>query len=747
MKSPLGLEIIISFIKVILKFHFLSIFYKFEKKYITMRIPIFLNLILATLIINGYFLFNSKKAKASILSAPFTELSIQKTTPDTVYTKTVTSNVLLESQPFQGAKISYTLLDTTNNTQELIREDSTNVNGQDIADSLPVLSHFGGIKELEPSPYRNMIITNSGMGSNHLIRFTTNAKEVNKEAYIITMLGQQIATIPVTFNQATKTYDAIWKGDNEENGTYLFYTKSTNGRIASKIAHVKNVLSAIDYRASPINEPENEDGLKSAKSVTEDTLAASKFKIKITHEYLEDLIDTVLLKENTFSEFYFNVTSILFGNGNINGQIRFEGSSQGPSNADVEYKRFYNQSEIFATTAPNGIYDIQVPVVFEQSNPGKTKYIVTLSENGDPFITKIDTVLIKSGLNNLFHYVIQNTQPSDTVYSKIVTSNIILNAQGFEGANISYTLLDTITGSQQLIRESVTNSNGQDIVDSLPVLKAEEGLGASKYIISITHENLEDLIDTVLVKENTFHDFFFNTMGMQYEDGNVYGLIFYEDLTGQPNSANVEYKRLLNQSELFTTTATNGAYQLTVPVIFEPENPGKTKYLVTLTENGGDPFETQIDTVLISPETNFIEHYVNQILPPDPEQDIEGVVRNVYTKLLESGVTVRVINRETGELIEEDITGADGKYSFENIPQGTLVEFELGKPNELWMVNNEFDIPEEIVDTLLTFNRYFYPKTVEVPQVGTNTTFQGSGEEAAEMVILLILSQAGMPMS
>ncbi|RLD41772.1 MAG: hypothetical protein DRI89_08945 [Bacteroidetes bacterium] len=235
------------------------------------------------------------------------------------------------------------------------------------------------------------------------------------------------------------------------------------------------------------------------------------------------------------------------------------------------------------------------------------------------------------------------------------------------------------------------------------------------------------------MKENNFHDFFFNVKGMQYDSGNINGLIFYADLTGLPNSADVEYKRLLNQANKFTTTATDGAYQITVPVVYEQANPGQTKYIVTISPNGGDDFVTEIDTVLIVSGSNTIRHYVS-VIPENQTQDIEGIVRNVYSKALESGVTVRVINRSTGELIEEDITGSDGKYSFENIPAGTDVEFELGKENELWMINNEHDVPNPVLDTIIAFNRYFYPKTVEVPEVGANSTIEGDGEEIAEMV-------------
>jgi hypothetical protein len=321
------------------------------------------------------------------------------------------------------------------------------------------------------------------------------------------------------------------------------------------------------------------------------------------------------------------------------------------------------------------------------------------------------------------------------VYSDSITSNILLNGVPFDGANINYTIWDTITGNQQLIRQAVSNANGQDIVDSLQVMPSLVGLGASKYIINISNSNLENLIDTVLVQEDTKHDFIFNVAStQQYADGNVTAWIEYSDLTGAPSNADVEYKRLLNQSEIFATTAPGGVYQITVPVVFEPLNPGQTKYIVTISENGGDEFETLIDTILISPNSNLLQHYVNPIIPPDPTLDIEGIVRNVYTKLPESGVTIRLINRTTGLLVDEQVTDANGFYEFLNQEQGALLETELGKSGEFWLTNKEIDVPTAITDTILVQNRYFYPSTVEVPQVGTNTTFQGDGEEAAEMV-------------
>lgn len=686
----------------------------------------------ATIVGTSLGLLNEVKAETPKQVQQLEELVMQTPTiPDTVYSDMVTSNVKLNNQPFEGAQISYTLLDTVNNTQLLIREAITNANGQDIIDSLPVLKHYDGI-DLHPLAYNDLIITNNGIGSDHLIRFKTDAKSVNKEASIYNIAGQQIAIVPVIYNGITETYDIVWHGQDQNKGIYLFATTTSNGIVSEKILHEKNKPSDIDFNAGTTNNSEQEDGLKSTRNITDD-LAVSKYAIAITNNNLETLLDTVLVKENSFHNFVFNVNSVQYDDANVSGELFFTVGGQ-PTNANVEYKRLLNQSQKFNTTAPNGNYQIDVPVVYEQQNPGQTKYIVTLTENGDPFLTEVDTVLVSPGANSFEQYVIQTTQQSDTVYSKIVTSHVFLDGIAVDGANISYTLLDSITGNQELIREALTNTNGEDIVDSLPVLRAETGLGASKYIINITRDNLEDLIDTVLVKENTFHDFYFNTTGTQYADGDVWGQIDFTDSGGQsPTNANVEYKRLLNQSDLFSTTAPNGVYNIQVPVVFEQQNPGQTKYIVTISENE-DPFITKIDTVLVSPGTNGFLHYVTQILPPDAEQDFQGIVRHAYTKQPESGVTVRVINRTTNELIDEVITGSDGAYSFENIPQGTLVEFELGKSGELWMVNNEYDIPSPITDTLEVLNRYFYPSTVEVPEVGANSTFQGDGEEAAEMV-------------
>ena len=689
-------------------------------------------IIFATTILLGIFFVNNSSVEASKPTISLKETNAKTLViPDTVYSDKVHSNVLLNGHGVEGANISYTLVDTVNNTQELIREAITNVNGQDIVDSLPVLKHYVGIDEIKPDAYSGMVITNNGTGSDHLIRFSTNAKSVSKEAQIINMLGQIVNKIPLKYNPSSETYDAIWNGQSEIDGTYVFQAQTTNGSVASKIAHVAHSPSLIDNSA-PIKI--NNQETNNFKNGLGDEDAKSKYAINISHESLEDYIDTVLVQENSFHDFFFNATGIQYENGNIFGNIFFTQGGNSPTNANVEYKQYNNQSNSFNTTAPNGTYNLQVPVVYEPLNPGQTKYIITLTENGDPFETFADTVLVSPGANNFTHHVVQIINPPlDTVYSDIVTSNVLLNGNGFTGANISYTLLDSITGNQELIREAITNAAGQDITDNLPVLPAETGLGMSKYIININHSDLEELIDTVRVQENTTHNFTFDVMGTQYADGHIYGLIRYVDLTGQPNSADVEYKRYLNQTSSFSTTATNGSFELDVPIVFEPLNPGQTKYIITISENGGDPFETLIDTLLISPEDNYITHYVNQTIPPDPEQDFEGIVRNVYSKLPESGVTVRLIDRTLGTLLQEETTGPEGSYFFSNIAQGTLVEFELGKPGELWMVNNEFDIPANITDTVATLNRYFYPKDVEVPQVGANTIIQGDGEEIAEI--------------
>ena len=443
--------------------------------------------------------------------------------PDTVYSEQVTSHVLVDGEAVEAATIGYTLIDTVNGTQLLVREALTNSVGQDIVDSLPVLKHQVGIAPIaDLKAYEGLVITNNGLGSDHLIRFTSEAEEVAKEGYIVNLLGQEVTKIPVKYNSATKTYDAVWRGQSVQDGIYLFHVPTSNGPVADKIKHVENRPSVIDYGAEP---EEKDEGLKSGDAVTD--------------------------------------------------------------------------------------------------------------------------------------------------------------------------------------------------------------LAKSKYAINISKVGLEDFVDTVWVQEDTPHEFFFNVNGIQYDDATANGWIEFT-VGGVPTDANVEYKQLSNQTEIFNTTAPNGFYQLVVPVVYEASNPGETQYIVTLTENG-DPFITQVDTVLVAPGDNYFQHYVVQQSGSD-EQDIEGIVRNVYTKQPESGVTVRVINRTTGDLIEEDITTSNGEYYFENIAAGTLVEFELGKTGELWMVNNEYDVPAQIVDPVVTFNRYFYPKNVEVPQVGTNSTIVGEGEEAAEMV-------------
>jgi hypothetical protein len=466
----------------------------------------------------------------------------------------------------------------------------------------------------------------------------------------------------------------------------------------------------------------------------------TKYIVKLEEnggDSFETLIDTLLVEQGINNFDHFVTTGTQYDDGDVFGEIFFTTSGQ-PNSADVEFKQYNNQSEIFNTSATNGSYNLQVPIVHEAANPGQTKYIITIEENGgDAFQTLVDTLLIAEGVNTLEHYVEPPSTDPDTVYTQTVISNVLLDAIGYEGATISYTMLDTITGNQVLVREAVTNSQGQDIVASLPIVKhpGTTGLGASQYIMNISHDNLETLIDTVLVQEDTEHEFFFNVTetGSQYEDGDVWGQIFFVDGGQSPSNADVEYKQLNNQSQIFNTTAPNGVYNIQVPIVFEAANPGQTKYIVTIEENGGDEFQTLVDTLLVSEGVNGFTHYVEET-GSNPTQTIEGIIRNVYSKQAESGVTIRVINRSNGSLIEEDITTSNGQYSFPNIPAGTLVEFELGKPGELWVVNSEYDVPENITEPTVTFNRYFYPKTVEVPQVGSNSNIEGGGEEVAEMV-------------
>ena len=485
-----------------------------------------LRLVLATTLFTANFgLVNETHAKNPEL---LKEISVKSPTiPDTVYTKEINTKVLLDGYTYEGAQINYTLLDTINNTQELIRTAYSNANGEDIIDSLPILKDYTKINENEYDANKDILITNNGQGSNHLMRIKTDAESITKEGYIFNSLGQQIATLKLDYNPSTKIYNAVWNGEQVPTGLYTFITKTSNGIISEKILHLENTPT--------------------------------------------------------------------------------------PINKDAGFKE------------------------------------VDTAENNN-----------KSG-----------------------------------------------------------HARNDD-------------LAASKYANEISDPNLETLLDTTLLKEDTYHDLIYNVTGKHLGDGEVQGWIYFEDLTGQPSNADVEYKRLLSQSEIYNTTATNGFYEITVPVVYEQQNPDTTKYLVTLSSNTNE-FITQIDTVsVITGPVGFV-HYVQQILPPDATLDIEGVVRHVYTNNPESGVTVRMINRTTGELMEEVTTNSAGEYSFLDIAQGTLVEFELGKVGEIWSVNKEFDVPSPLIDTVKTLNRQFVPSTVEVPEVGTNSTIQGTGEEISEM--------------
>ncbi len=66
--------------------------------------------------------------------------------------------------------------------------------------------------------------------------------------------------------------------------------------------------------------------------------------------------------------------------------------------------------------------------------------------------------------------------PTDTTYSDTVTSHVLAEGEPVAGANISYMIIDTVKGTQELIREALTNESGLDIVDSLPVIKHYTGL-------------------------------------------------------------------------------------------------------------------------------------------------------------------------------------------------------------------------------------------------------------------------------
>ena len=390
--------------------------------------------LLTTAIVGG-LIFGTNQLKGAENFAPLEKMVINTmSNPDTVFSETVNSTILLDNIGYPDVTIKYTLVDTLTGNQQLVNESMSDINGETTIDKLPVLKDYVGVEEIEnPKAFDKLVVTNNGTGSNHLIRFTSEAETVSKEGYIINLTGKTVATIPIKFNAKTETYDLVWDGSSSKSETYIFHTKTTNGIVSSKISNVKNGNNSLD------------------------------------------LSNTILGKNNSYED---------------------------------------------------------------------------------------------------------NLKSTEAV---------------------------------------------------------QDGLAASRYKVNITHENLEDFVTSVLIKENTYHNFTFNV---------------------------------------------------------EEANPVQT-----------------------------YDH-----------QDIIGQIFHAYAQMREEGVTIRVINRETGNLIEEQITDEFGIYEFLDIPAGTQVEFELGKPGELWMVNNEYDIPEAPTDTIVSFYRLFYPKQVQVPEVGANSTITGDGAEIAEMV-------------
>ncbi len=121
------------------------------------------------------------------------------------------------------------------------------------------------------------------------------------------------------------------------------------------------------------------------------------------------------------------------------------------------------------------------------------------------------------------------------------------------------------------------------------------------------------------------------------------------------------------------------------------------------------------------------------------QQDLGGIIVDKITGNLLSGVTARVREQGTNDLLGETITNSNGEYLLEDIPAGKNVYFVIGGLSDHFAFNgDEYELPDVIqveADTSkLVFNYDLGNKIITVPGSG-GLTVNPFGDQIDEMYI------------
>lgn len=323
------------------------------------------------------------------------KLPTLKSTNDTTYSAQVRIHTSILDFPLPDAEVKFSMIDTINQSKQLIKQGTTNQNGELIIDSLPILKNFVGISELEePKNQENKIkISNNGTGSAHSILIKSNQK-LSKEGLILGMDGRIVANINLFFDPTSLTYQGFWNGEGMKTGVYVFYVQSQNGHVAEKINHFANHPGEQNqiYFDAENQFPSLNRNLK------EVTMEKAKYEVEISSEVGETFNQLVYIQEQATHEFDFSINHLPIPNAEIQGVVTINRTIQAP-NAVMSWSSLLSNEGFVTYTDTNGFYsknDIPVAIDGQFTNPEWDRYYLTINI-GDTITFKVDPVLVFSG--------------------------------------------------------------------------------------------------------------------------------------------------------------------------------------------------------------------------------------------------------------------------------------------------------------------------------------------------------------
>ncbi len=314
---------------------------------------------------------------------------------DTVYSGQINVNTSILTFPLAYASLKFSIVDTINQITQLITEGATNQEGKLIIERLPLISNFVGIGDFPDfiKMENQLIISNNGNASDHHILLKTNQR-LSKQGFIIDINGRLIESINLNFNPVLKAYEGNWRGTNFKSGTYVFYTKTTNGNFSGKISHV----SGVPGEQSQVNSRNFSSYSFPEKKLKESTLIYSKYEIEVSSEVSEPFKKSVYVYEQTAYDFNFSLEHLPIPDARINGVVTINRTTLAP-NAEMIWSSLISNDAFVTYTDVNGYYskdDIPVAIDDLFTNPETSRYYLTINI-GDSITFKVDPVTVISG--------------------------------------------------------------------------------------------------------------------------------------------------------------------------------------------------------------------------------------------------------------------------------------------------------------------------------------------------------------